>query len=379
MAWPHSLLTDSGGFQMVSLLALARIGEEGVEFASPVDGVPMLLTPEKSVHIQNLLGADVIMALDDVCSTVDERSARFVEATHRTVRWIDRCIAAHTRPHQQALYGIVQGGVSPELRALCLEEMMRRDAWLPGYAIGGLAGGESKDAFWRVILQCCTALPKDKPRYAMGVGYPLDLLVCVALGVDQFDCVWPCRTARFGSAIVATGVINLRRAQHQRELIPIDSACTCTTCTHYTRAFLSTLVAKTALGCHLLTIHNLHYMRQHMDAMRDAILRGAFPDFVRQYLRQRWPAGDGTLPRWVKDAMAAVHIELGQWGVSGPGVESKREEKEDDAVGVDGEAMLVKRVVEEDAVTAAIGSRPKRSKRRREQRRGDAKQQPSHL
>ena len=367
MAWPHSLLTDSGGFQMVSLLSLATITEEGVRFLSPFDSSPSLLTPEASIHVQNLLGADVIMQLDDVVSTVDTTPQRFTQATHRTIRWLDRCITAHTRPHHQALFGIVQGGVDPSLRATCLELMTQRDAWLPGYAIGGLAGGESKDAFWRVILQCCEGLPVGKPRYAMGVGYPLDLLVCVALGVDMFDCVWPCRTARFGSAIVPTGIVNLRRAAHQHQHTPLDPTCTCLTCTRYTRAMLAPLAGKTPLGCHLLTIHNLHHMKRHMDDMRAALMEGRFPEHVRRWLRVRYAEGDGKVPRWVKEALSAVRLEVGQWGVSGPGVEvgkggdGEAEEKEE-GVGVDGEVMLVKEVMEEDA--AMVGEKKVAGKKR---------------
>ena len=192
MGWDRNILTDSGGFQMVSLLALAKITEEGVTFQSPVDGSKMLLTPEESMRVQNKIGSDIMMALDDVVSSVTVDDARFREATHRTLRWIDRCIAAHKRPTEQCLFGIVQGGMygSPGgLRDICLDGMLLRDAHLPGYAIGGLAGGESKDAFWRVVLHACQRLPKNKPRYLMGVGYPLDLVVCSALGVDMYDCV----------------------------------------------------------------------------------------------------------------------------------------------------------------------------------------------
>jgi len=184
---------------MVSLLHLADITEEGVTFQSPVDGKPMLLTPEESIQIQNKIGADIIMALDDVVKTTTS-GPRVEEAMHRTLRWIDRCIAAHSRPKEQNLFGIVQGGIDPNLRDMCLKGLVARN--LPGYAIGGLAGGEEKDAFWRVVAQCTAGLPEDKPRYVMGVGFPLDIVVCSALGADMYDCVYPTRTARFGSALV---------------------------------------------------------------------------------------------------------------------------------------------------------------------------------
>lgn len=204
MNWSNNLLTDSGGFQMVSLLDLAEITEEGVRFLSPVDGTPMLLTPEQSIQCQNEIGSDIMMQLDDVVSSTADDPARFAEATARSIRWLDRCMAAHARPDQQNLFAIIQGGldVSPGgLRDQCLREMIMRD--LPGYAIGGLAGGEEKYHFWRVVshvrliataclwlcnthfIQCAKALPESKPRYLMGVGYPLDLVVCTALGVDM--------------------------------------------------------------------------------------------------------------------------------------------------------------------------------------------------
>ena len=321
--WSGCLLTDSGGFQMVSLQQLAAVSEEGVVFSSPVDGSRSLLTPEASTRIQNLLGADVLMQLDDVVSSAQPSAERFAEAARRSVRWLDRCIAAHTRPQHQNLFAIVQGGTSPALRAECLSAMLQRDCWLPGYAIGGLAGGESKAAFWRVIRQCCAALPAGKPRYAMGVGYPLDLLVCVALGVDMFDCVWPCRTARFGSAVTASGIVNLRRAQYAAQHRPLEEGCGCTTCRHYTRAVLAALVPRTALGCHLLSIHNLHFMRQFMAGMRQALLDGRFPAFASACLRRLFPAGDGSVPRWVKDALGDVGLQLETWGVSGPGAEEE--------------------------------------------------------
>ena len=195
MNWKRNLLTDSGGFQMVSLVELATISETGVHFQSPVDGSNMLLTPEKSIGLQNQIGADIMMALDDVVSSLEPDRNRVEIAMHRTIRWIDRCIGAHSRPTEQNLFGIVQGGLDPELRDICLEAMNARSDWLPGYAIGGLAGGEDKHQFWRVVSQCTKKLPPGKPRYLMGVGYPIDLLVCTALGVDmygRFHTALPC-------------------------------------------------------------------------------------------------------------------------------------------------------------------------------------------
>jgi queuine tRNA-ribosyltransferase len=244
MNWKRGTLTDSGGFQMVSLLDLADITEEGVAFQSPVDGSQMMLTPERSMQIQNDIGADIMMALDDVVSSVCVEDARFEEATHRTLRWIDRCIAAHSRPSEQALFGIVQGGLDPRLRGICLEGLKARDDKLPGYAIGGLAGGEEKAAFCRVVSQCTAALPPNKPRYVMGVGYPLDLVVCSALGADMYDCVYPSRTARFGTALVPEGVLRLKTAAMATDYRPIDSECDCLVCKKYTRAYLHAKITK---------------------------------------------------------------------------------------------------------------------------------------
>ncbi|CEL96737.1 unnamed protein product [Vitrella brassicaformis CCMP3155] len=291
MRWPRNLLTDSGGFQMVSLLKLAQITEEGVQFQSPVDSSLMLLTPEKSIEYQNAIGADIMMALDDVVSATLPDRHRVEEATHRTFRWLDRCIKAHARPSEQNLFGIVQGGLHEDLRAVSLKGMIERD--LPGYAIGGLSGGEEKDVFWRIVEQCTrpeSGLPATKPRYLMGVGYPVDIVVCVALGVDMFDCVYPCRTARFGTAMVTHGLMRLKQREYAGDFRPIDEGCECYTCKNYTRAFLHSIVTKEATACHLVTLHNLHYMKALMTSMRKAILNDTFPDFVRTFLKHHFPA-----------------------------------------------------------------------------------------
>ena len=224
MDWDRNILTDSGGFQMVSLLKLAQITEEGVEFASPVDGSKMLLTPEESMRVQNSIGGDIMMALDDVVSP-DTAPDRLKEACYRTVRWLDRCIEGHGRKDRQNLFAIVQGGLDEELRNYCLTELVSRD--LPGYAIGGLSGGEEKDKFWRVVAQCTEKLPENKPRYLMGVGYPVDLVVCACLGVDMFDCVFASRTARFGQAITKHGFLRIKKEHHINDFTPIQSDCRC--------------------------------------------------------------------------------------------------------------------------------------------------------
>ncbi|XP_052201675.1 uncharacterized protein LOC127807678 isoform X2 [Diospyros lotus] len=291
MNWPRALLTDSGGFQMVSLLHLADITEKGVTFQSPVDGKPMLLTPEESIQIQNRIGADIIMALDDVVRTTIT-GPRIEEAMYRTLRWIDRCIAAHERPDEQNLFGIVQGGLDPVL----------------SYAIGGLAGGEDKDSFWRVVAQCTAALPEDKPRYVMGVGYPLDIVVCSALGADMYDCVYPTRTARFGTALIPEGVLKLKHRAMADDPRPIDPTCTCMVCKTYSRAYIHCLVTKDAMGSQLLSYHNLYYMMKLSGDLHTSIVEGWFPEFVCDFLQKMFPKGD--VPEWVCNAMEVAGIDI---------------------------------------------------------------------
>jgi queuine tRNA-ribosyltransferase catalytic subunit len=322
MAWPRNLLTDSGGFQMVSLLHLAEITEKGVLFQSPVDGTQMLLTPEMSMALQNQIGSDIMMALDDVVDSKTVDAARFEEACHRTLRWIDRCISAHARPRDQNLFGIVQGGLDVRpggLRDVCLAGMLARDANLPGYAIGGLAGGESKDDFWRVVDMCCRRLPAHKPRYLMGVGYPLDLVVCSALGVDMYDCVYPTRTARFGTAMASVpgGLLKLKNRACATDKGPVDPGCACYVCATYTRAQLHVLLKTEALGPQLLTYHNIAYMMRLIRGMRAAIVAGAYPAFVRDFLLTMYPGKN--VPGWAVDALAAAGIDVADLAGAGKG------------------------------------------------------------
>ncbi|TTA69414.1 Queuine tRNA-ribosyltransferase catalytic subunit 1 [Bagarius yarrelli] len=218
---------DSGGFQMVSLVELSEVTEEGVLFRSPYDGKEILLTPEQSISIQNSLGSDIMMQLDDVVSST-VTGPRVEEAMRRSVRWLDRCMAANKNPHRQNLFAIIQGGLNAELRRTCLDEMTKRD--VAGFAIGGLSGGEEKDDFWKMVTLSTDYLPREKPRYLMGVGYAVDLVVCVALGCDMFDCVFPTRTARFGSALVPWGSLQIRHKQYAKDFQPIDPECQCPTC-----------------------------------------------------------------------------------------------------------------------------------------------------
>ncbi|KAI5783916.1 queuine tRNA-ribosyltransferase [Peziza echinospora] len=330
--WNGNLLTDSGGFQMVSLLQLAKVTEEGVRFLSPHDGSPMLLTPEHSISLQNSIGSDIIMQLDDVIATTSPDDDRMREAMYRSIRWLDRCIAAHEKPETQNLFCIIQGGLDLQMRKECCEEMVKRNT--PGIAIGGLSGGEEKAKYCEVVDTCTGLLPDNKPRYVMGVGYPEDLVVSVALGADMFDCVWATRTARFGNAITSRGVLNLRQAVFSTSLEPIDPDCTCPIClpalspypptSHaYTaststtpvglgisRAFIHHLAAKETAGAHLLTIHNVYYLLQLMADARQSIVEGRFERFLRAWFA-RWNGWNKErYSEWAVGALRGVGVDL---------------------------------------------------------------------
>ncbi|XP_063529784.1 queuine tRNA-ribosyltransferase catalytic subunit [Cydia strobilella] len=306
MGWNRALLTDSGGFQMVSLLKLAELTEEGVKFRSPYDDSEIMLTPEKSIEIQNCIGADIIMQLDDVVQTTFNDHDRIKEATERTSRWLDRCLKAHKRPTEQNIFPIVQGLLNAELREKSAREHMTKD--VNGFAIGGLSGGESKDDFWPMVTLSTDILDKNRPRYLMGVGVAIDLVVCVALGVDMFDCVFPTRTARFGCALVNKGQLNLKQKQYETDLNPIDKDCTCSTCKNYTRAYLHCIVTVETVACHLLSVHNIAYQMRLMRTMRDCIQKGTFPEFVRKFVKEAFP--DENYPTWVINSLNSVGISI---------------------------------------------------------------------
>ncbi|KAK9315259.1 tRNA-guanine(15) transglycosylase-like protein [Lipomyces starkeyi] len=313
-SWPLNILTDSGGFQMVSLLKLATITEEGVRFLSPHDGTPMLLTPEHSIELQNSIGSDIIMQLDDVVHTLTT-GPRVEEAMHRSIRWLDRCIAANKYPERQNLFAIIQGGLDLDLRRTCCIEMANRDT--PGIAIGGLSGGEAKEQFCKVVSYCTDLLPRNKPIYVMGVGYAEDMLVSVALGVDLCDCVYPTRTARFGNAITAKGVLNLRNKCFATDYGPVEDDCTCPICTPksnggmgITRSLIHHLAAKETSGAHMLTLHNVHYQLNLMRAARQAIMRDEFPSFIKDFFATLHGGNKEKFPQWAVDALRTVNIDL---------------------------------------------------------------------
>jgi len=273
MGWDRAILTDSGGYQVLSLAALRRLTEEGVTFQSHLDGSRHFLSPEKAVEIQRALGVDIMMALDE-CPPHGADREYHQASMERTLRWAARCRAA-LPGGEPALFGIVQGGTFLDLRARSAEETAR--IGFPGYALGGLGIGEGPDAMYAVVAHTLAALPSDAPRYLMGVGTPQDLLECIARGVDMFDCVLPTRNARNGTLFTRTGRLNIKGAAYARDERPADPGCGCYTCRHFSRAYLRHLyVAKEILGLRLNTIHNLHYYLDLMRQARQAIEAGCF-------------------------------------------------------------------------------------------------------
>jgi queuine tRNA-ribosyltransferase len=280
MQWRGPMLTDSGGFQVFSLAKLRKVDEDGVTFRSYLDGSMKRLTPESSIEIQEKLGADIIMAFDECAEPYDHTYSK--AAMERTHRWAQRCQEAKKRD-DQALFGIVQGGIFPDLR----EESCRAIAALdtPGIAIGGLSVGETKEEMNTVLDQVNEILPKDKPRYLMGVGSPQDLVNGILRGVDIFDCVLPTRLARHKAAMTMTGRINLQNATYRNDPAPLDEQCGCYTCQHFSRAYLRHLFnAKEALGGTLVSIHNLFTLLALVRQCRQAIEADRFADFAANFL-----------------------------------------------------------------------------------------------
>lgn len=280
MQWPQPMLTDSGGFQVFSLSDTRKVDEEGVTFKSHIDGSTHRFTPESSIQVQEKLGADIIMAFDE-CATPRDRAYN-ERALVRTHNWLKRCVAAKTRP-DQALFGIVQGGVFADLRSASAEFVSSMD--LPGTAIGGLSVGESKAEMHAMLDVLHPLLPAHKPRYLMGVGSPEDLVNGVMRGVDIFDCVLPTRLARHQSAFTPTGRINLMNAGFARDPRPIDETCQCYTCRNFTRAYIRHLVvAKEMLASTLISIHNVSFLIALMKRIRQSILAGSFEPFAVEFL-----------------------------------------------------------------------------------------------
>jgi queuine tRNA-ribosyltransferase len=286
MGWSRPILTDSGGFQVFSLSAIRKIDDDGVTFKSHLDGSFHRFTPEKAISIQENLGADIIMCLDE-CPPSADRDYNPI-ALARTHAWAVRCRQAHRRA-DQALFGIVQGGIFPDLREQSARFLTALD--FPGYAIGGLAVGESKADMFQVITWMDDLLPADKPRYLMGVGEPTDLIRAVVRGVDMADCVLPTRLARHGAAFTRDGRINMRNRIYAEDDRPIDPECGCYACRHFSRAYIRHLLqAGEILGMYLMSIHNIAFLLDLMREMRAAIVEGRFQAFAERWLA-RYEAG----------------------------------------------------------------------------------------
>ena len=284
MHWDRPILTDSGGFQVFSLNDLRKITEEGVEFCSHLDGSRHFMSPEKSIDMQNTIGADIIMCFDE-CAPADADYEYTKKSMEMTTRWAKRCKDAHRRPDDQALFGIVQGGMYEDLRAESVRGLTEID--FPGYSIGGLSVGESKDTMYRILDATVPLLPKDKPRYLMGVGSVAALLEGVIRGVDMFDCVLQTRIARNGTAMTSQGKVVVRNATYKEDFTPLDPECDCFVCRNYTRAYLRHLVkCNEILGARLLTYHNLYFTLKLMEKVRNAIMEDNLLAFKESFFQK---------------------------------------------------------------------------------------------
>jgi queuine tRNA-ribosyltransferase len=291
MNWDRPILTDSGGFQVMSLAELRKLTEDGVTFRSHIDGSKHMLSPERSMEIQKLLGSDIVMCFDE-CPALPADRARIEQSMRLSMRWAARSREAFGDRPGHALFGIQQGGLEQDLRAESAKALT--GIGFDGYAVGGLAVGEGQAAMFGVLDYAPGQLPEDKPRYLMGVGKPDDIVGAVERGIDMFDCVLPSRSGRTGQAFTPRGAVNLKNARHAEDPRPLDEGCTCPACRSYSRAYLHHLIrAQEILGSMLLTWHNLHYYQQLMQGLRDAIAAGDLPAFVARFHATR---AEGDIP-----------------------------------------------------------------------------------
>src|SRR5699024_4683007 len=284
MNWDKPILTDSGGFQVFSLADSRKIEDEGVTFKSHLDGKKLFLSPEKAIHIENNLGADIIMSFDE-CPDFNHDHNYVEKSIHRTTRWAERGLNAHQRPNDQALFGILQGAGYKDLRLQHAKDMIGLD--FPGYSIGGLSVGESKEDMYKVLDYLTPVMPEDKPRYLMGVGSPDALIEGVIRGIDMFDCVLPTRIARNGTTMTSQGRVVIKNAQYARDFTPLDPNCDCYTCRNYTRAYIRHLLkANETFALRLTSIHNLHFLINLMEQIKDAIREDRLLDFRDEFFLQ---------------------------------------------------------------------------------------------
>lgn len=281
MNWNKPILTDSGGYQVFSLGAMRKITEEGVKFQSHIDGSRHMLSPEKSIEVQNDLGADIIMAFDE-CAPKDADRKYIEKSQALTTRWLERCIKAHKNTDRQALFGIMQGGFYRDLREKSAKEIVEMD--LPGYAIGGISVGETKEDYIGVLEYAPDLLPENKPRYVMGIGTPDYIFEAVERGVDMFDCVEPTRIARHGMAMTSHGRVSIKNAKFERDFGPLDPECDCYTCRHYSRAYLRHLFKSGETMSHmLLSEHNLRFLARTVEGIRQAIEEDRFAEYKEEF------------------------------------------------------------------------------------------------
>ena len=284
MNWNGPILTDSGGFQVFSLSNLRKITEEGVEFRHHTNGSKLFLSPEKSMQIQNDLGSDIMMAFDE-CPPMPAEYKYVKDSIERTSRWAARCLQAHQRPEDQALFGIIQGGEYADLRKRSAEDLISLD--FPGYAIGGLSVGEPKHIMNQVLEETVPFMPSNKPRYLMGVGSPDSLIDGALRGIDMFDCVLPTRIARNGTCMTSNGRLVVRNAKYARDFSPIDENCDCYTCKNYSRAYIRHLINTNEIfGFRLTTYHNLYFLLKLMEQVRDAIREDRLGTFKEIFFEQ---------------------------------------------------------------------------------------------
>ena len=284
MNWDKPILTDSGGFQVFSLSKFRTIEEEGVHFRHHLNGSKLFLSPEKATEIQNDLGADIMMAFDE-CPPYPATFDYMKKSVERTSRWAERCLTAHGRPNDQALFGIIQGGEFEELRKQSAKDLISLD--FPGYAIGGLSVGESKEVMNEVLEFTTPLLPQDKPRYLMGVGSPGSLIDGAIRGIDMFDCVLPTRIARNGTLMTSAGRLVVRNASFKRDFRPLDENCDCHVCKNYSRAYIHHLIrAEETFGIRLTSYHNLYFLTNLMEQVRDAIRNDRLGDFREEFFEQ---------------------------------------------------------------------------------------------
>lgn len=281
MNWHGPILTDSGGFQVMSLAQIRKITEEGVAFQSHIDGSKHMLSPERSMEIQHLLGSDITMIFDE-CTPYPATHKQAEDSMRLSLRWAERSKKAYIQRDGYGLFGIVQGSVYEDLRAISAKGL--QDIGFDGYAVGGLAVGEGQEVMFSTLDYTTPMLPQDKPRYLMGVGKPSDIVGAVKRGVDMFDCVLPTRSGRNGQAFTRNGVINITNAPHADDPKPLDDKCLCPACRDYSRAYIHHLVkSKEILGAMLMTWHNLFYYQELMQGLRDAISQGRFDEFERDF------------------------------------------------------------------------------------------------